>query len=286
MESDIFFSIIIPTFNRADKLKRALNSLVDQSYANFEVIVCDDGSTDNTKEVVSYYQNSLNITYLYDENWGGPARPRNLGIGVAKGDWIGFLDADDWWYENKLEEVSKLTMDFDFIYHKLDRYFEADSKIIGEIKSAKLGNNAIYTIMKLQNPLATSSVVVRKELIINAGLFDEEKELIASEDFNLWLKIAMQNPRFHLLNKTLGAYSVGDDNISSDRKKAYKRNVRIINRYADHLSGKQKNQVLALLEYNLNADGIHLGVFQHLPLHYKMKYLAKYFLKVAKLRTE
>jgi len=85
-------SVIIPTYNRSKELKRCLESLTRQTYKKFEVIVCDDGSTDNTKEVVNSYRNVLNIIYIKDENFGGPARPRNNGIKLSNGEYIAFLD--------------------------------------------------------------------------------------------------------------------------------------------------------------------------------------------------
>ena len=76
----IKFSIIIPTYNRALLLKRCLDSLCSQTYRDFEVIVCDDGSTDGTNEIINQFEDKLSLKYLYDTNWGGPARPRNNGI--------------------------------------------------------------------------------------------------------------------------------------------------------------------------------------------------------------
>ena len=95
-------SVIIPTYQRRDKLKITLKSVLSQTYTNYEVLIMDDGSNDGTKEMV----NSLNdsrIFYNWQKNTGGPAKPRNNGIKIAKGDWIAFLDDDDVWKENKLE---------------------------------------------------------------------------------------------------------------------------------------------------------------------------------------
>ena len=100
-------SVVIPVFNRAWQLQRALSSLQDQTYKNFEVIVSDDGSTEDIAAVVEEFRGTLNICLLKAENFGGPARPRNLGIQNAKGNWIAFLDCDDYWYKNKLELQSK-----------------------------------------------------------------------------------------------------------------------------------------------------------------------------------
>lgn len=78
-------SVIIPTYNRAADLKRCLDSLTYQTYKDFEVLVCDDGSTDNSEQVIKAFSDQLNITYFWRENFGGPARPRNLGLQYATG---------------------------------------------------------------------------------------------------------------------------------------------------------------------------------------------------------
>src|SRR3954464_10946901 len=96
-------SVVIPTYNRSHALRRCLDSVAKQTFRDFEVIVCDDGSTDDTAEVVREYESVLDLTYSYGENFGGPARPRNRGIGLARAPYIAFLDSDDWWAPRKLE---------------------------------------------------------------------------------------------------------------------------------------------------------------------------------------
>ena len=90
-------SIIIPTYNRAEDLKRALKSVFDQTFRDYEVLVMDDGSIDNTREVVEKIKDAR-LRYERDENFGGPAVPRNRGLRLALGKYIAFLDSDDWWH--------------------------------------------------------------------------------------------------------------------------------------------------------------------------------------------
>ena len=118
-----FFSVVIPTYNCANKIHRAIESVLSQSYSNFEVLVMDDGSTDNTEEIVSSFRDNR-IVYDKDSNFGGPARPRNRGIAIAKGDWICFLDSDDFWKKDFLSNAFEfIKKDFDieviaFNYYK------------------------------------------------------------------------------------------------------------------------------------------------------------------------
>ena len=110
------FSIIIPTYNRATLLKRCLESVIGQTYPNWEAIVVDNYSEDNTEEVVKNF-NDNRIKYLKNHNYGIIAISRNKAIDIASGDWICFLDSDDCWYENKLEIMLNYVHDYDLIYH-------------------------------------------------------------------------------------------------------------------------------------------------------------------------
>ena len=95
-------SVVLTTYNRADLISETIESILSQTFRNFELIVVDDGSTDNTEEVVRSY-NDERVHYIKTDNWGGPAKPRNIGIKKAKGEYIAFCDDDDLWLPNKLE---------------------------------------------------------------------------------------------------------------------------------------------------------------------------------------
>src|SRR3989344_2456358 len=97
-------SIIIPTYNRAKLLRRAIESVLKQTFQDFELLVVDDGSTDNTNEVVmEYASKDKRVFYISQENSGGASRPKNTGIKTARGEYIAILDSDDEWMQNKLE---------------------------------------------------------------------------------------------------------------------------------------------------------------------------------------
>ena len=119
-----FVSIIIPTYNHAKFLDKALKSVIDQTFNNWEVVVIDNHSTDQTKEIINKYTDSR-IRYFKIINNGIIAKSRNMGVKVSKGKWIAFLDSDDWWTKNKLEMCFKNIDDkIDFIYHKLDIIYD------------------------------------------------------------------------------------------------------------------------------------------------------------------
>lgn len=255
-----FFSVIIPTYNRADKLRRALESLERQTCRDFEVIVCDDGSTDDTRDVVSSFTAKMQISYLREDNWGGPARPRNLGIAAARGEWLCFLDADDWWYPEKLEVVLAETGRADLVYHDFDVYTEQGKRGIGK-HSRKMNSPVFVELLTRGCSLVTSSVCVRKEILEKSGGFAEERELIAVEDYDLWLRISRLTENFLHIPKILGAYWVDQANISEFSEKYIARETAIFCRHAACLSQAGRDEAERLLAYKTGIARKHLGEF-------------------------
>ena len=136
-------SIIIPTYNHAKYLGRSLQSVINQTYKNWEVIIIDNHSTDDTLNLVNSFTDER-IKYLKIHNNGIIAKSRNLGIKTAKGDWIAFLDSDDWWSYNKLEKcMSYCFNSVDLIYHQLE---------IQSDKTKSFGRKIIQT-RKLKKPV-------------------------------------------------------------------------------------------------------------------------------------
>lgn len=211
------FSVVIPTYNRAEKLLRGLKSLNGQSFSDFEVLVCDDGSTDNTREVVDKFRTEIkfrDLHYFFEPNWGGPAHPRNRGIKEASSDWICFLDSDDAWYPQKLENMVSYMGDYDLIYHDFDLINDSE-------KSKPLTARQLYCpvfrdlMLKGHNGcIINSGVCVRKEIILKAGGISEDRILISVEDADLWLKISRITDRFKYVPKRLGMYFLDGGNIT------------------------------------------------------------------------
>lgn len=212
-------SIIIPVYNRGWQLYRALNSIKKQTYRHYEVIICDDGSKEDIKSIVNMFSLDINIIYIYIDNSGGPARPRNIALSQASGTWISFLDSDDWWTPNRLEIMTKnLTQDVDFMYHPLRVKIQFgiwDLRRISRLKVGHLMNcQPLEYMAKNGNPIATSGVLIRKKTLVLLGGMDEDKALTGIEDFDLWLKVAEVGINFKYVNQTLGYYWIGKDSIS------------------------------------------------------------------------
>lgn len=198
-------SIIIPTYNRQDNLARALRSVLAQTYKDFEVLVIDDGSTDQTENIVKDLAAKDNrIKYCRIENSGGPpdgeprpsggpAKPRNTGIEKARGEFIAFLDSDDEWLPEKLAvqirafentnnpRLGLTTSDF------LNHNDETGAEIIYKIPRKEIEKEIFKGSFNLQ----CSTVVVRREVFNAAGTFDEYLKN-TKEDWDMWIRIADQ----------------------------------------------------------------------------------------------
>lgn len=221
------FSVVIPTYNRAEKLERTITSILSQTYADLEILVMDDGSTDNTAEVVASLADPR-IIYEWDSNFGGAARPRNRGIALAKGEWICFLDADDWWTSDKLQVCfNSISPRVDLIYHDLEIISDQPSLFRRKIiKSWQVKRPVLMDLLLVGNALANSSVIVRKSLLEKIGGIDECREMIAAEDYNTWLRIAQFTNQFIYIPRKLGYYLQHNNNISQkDMSLPYRRAV-------------------------------------------------------------
>lgn len=257
-ESRHFFSIIIPTYNRAEKLRRALESVSLQTYGDFEVIVCDDGSTDHTREVADSYSGKMTVVYDWEENWGGPARPRNNGLKKARGEWVCFLDADDWWYPTKLERVKAKVNSADVIYHDCDG-FDSRGKRFLKIRGRRLESPIFVDLMTRWNALYNSTVCVRKSILDKAGGFSEEKDLVAIEDFDLWLRLSMITERFCYIPELLGAYWIDAESISAFTDKSIERETAIHRKYAHYLSAEDRGEAEKILSYRIGLINWEIG---------------------------
>lgn len=210
-------SVVIPTYNRSKELKRALESVLSQTYKNFEVIVVDNNSTDSTDAMLKDL-NDQRIRLLKINNNGVIAASRNLGINASSGKWIAFLDSDDWWYSNKLERVMHyFDSGYDVCYHDLkiissQRKFSLHQK---KMSGYQVKKPVFNDLIQFGNALSNSSVVVKAALIKQIGGLCEDRRLIASEDYECWIRLSKLTNKFKYIPETLGCYWIGGTNTTS-----------------------------------------------------------------------
>ena len=210
-------SIIIPTYNRIDLLERALNSVVNQTYKNWEIIVVDNNSTNKIDKLIKRYS-EFNIKLFKINNNGVIAASRNLGIKNSKGNLIAFLDSDDWWKPKKLYssiEIFTKYQNIDLVYHNciLTSTYRKKNSHCRNLKENKFQDLVING-----NTIITSSVVIKKDCIKNAIFFSEKNEIIGWEDYHLWLKLAMLKKEFFFIKENLGYYWYGENNHDNPKQ--------------------------------------------------------------------
>jgi glycosyltransferase involved in cell wall biosynthesis len=212
-------SIVIPTFNRARDLERALKSVILQTYSDWEVLIVDNHSCDDTEDIVKGLNESRMRLFKIHNN-GVIAASRNMGIQHSRGEYVAFLDSDDWWAPRKLEiSLKYLEQGADVVYH--DLYIVKKSTRHHSWKKDRARNlrsPVFLDLIKNGNALKNSSVVVRKQLLLQIGGVDEDAGLITAEDFDAWLRIARITEKFEKIPGTLGYYWVGGGNTSGPNR--------------------------------------------------------------------
>ena len=205
----------MPSYNHGHYIDKAIKSVINQSYSNWELIIIDNSSTDDTRNVVSQIKDER-IIFLEVCNDGIVANSRNIGIDKAKGEWLAFLDADDIWYKNKLEECSLNFNDgVNLLYHNMDIIWEAKKIRMRRMTNSLKPTQLIWKSLILNgNFIVNSSVVVRKSLVLQSGKLDENKNLIAVEDYDLWIKIGYLFSGFRLIKTALGQYREHANSLS------------------------------------------------------------------------
>ena len=209
-------SVIIPTWNRVDTIKKAILSTLNQTVQPLEVLVCDDGSSDSTADVVKSIDDPR-VMWIHGPHSGLPAVPRNRGINNCKGDWVAFLDSDDEWLPEKLEKQILLAKELDCkaVCSNANRLIPGrgiDGNVLTWTRD-RIGFDDILHV----NQIICSSAVIRKSLFSEVIGFSENPKLKAIEDYALWLRIASRMD-FAFVSEPLLIYY---DNPLSSVRSAY-----------------------------------------------------------------
>lgn len=259
-------TVVIPTFNRRHELIRALDSLVAQSDPNFDVIVCDDGSTEDIASAIQAFETRLRLRLLRIQNSGGPARPRNVATKAATTRWISYLDSDDWWFSSRIARLKEaLGDDSDIVYHPLvveraDHDAKAKPAHGSQIGDPLRVADALWHMVRFGNPFPTSGTTVRREDMVDIGGFDESPDLASVEDFDAWLRLITKGARVRHLPEALGAYWVGSDQISTFNARQFERQRNLFQRQLDLLPLPYRARAKSNFAYLLGSYALDLGL--------------------------
>ena len=230
----ISLSVVVPTFNRAGIINRAINSVLSQTFKADEIIIVDDGSTDSTREIIM--QNYPMVKYFWQKN-RGVSSARNFGVKIAKGDWIAFLDSDDEWAPQKLMNQMKALSENPVlkICYTNETWIRNGVQVNQKKKHAKHGGYIFRFCLPLCL-ISPSSVIIHRSIFEEVGLFDET--LLVCEDYDLWLRICSRWPVLYLDEPLIVKYGGHDDQLSRqywgmDRFRIYSLEKIIDSKYLD-----------------------------------------------------
>jgi len=206
-------SVVIPTFNHADFLRSAIQSVIDQTYTNWEAIIVNNFSTDNTIGVVAEF-NDPRIQLVNYRNQGVIAASRNEGVRLATGSVVAFLDSDDHWFPDKLVKcVEQIDQGNDVVCH--GENWSSEGLPVRAVFYGPAKNSTPKKLLFRGNCISTSATIVRTSTLNEVGGFSENSEFITAEDYELWIKLAKVTERFYFLHEILGEFRRHDQSASS-----------------------------------------------------------------------
>ena len=288
MIREILFSVVIPTYNRAPFILRTLNTVLNQEYKNFEVIIVDDGSSDNTLELLETVNDSrLRIISIPNSERGAA---RNRGAEASQGDYINFFDSDDLLLDNHLTTANETIAAYENpeVFHL---NFQVKTPEDLTIKTGRLYSKRETANKRLirENPFSCNGVFIRKDIAV-LNKFNEDRRLSISEDYELWLRLGSRYP-LHMINKVTSLI-IAHENRSvhsvDETKLLARKNLLIKYAFQDaqvqRMYGSKKNRIAAFCDTYI---ALHLIVDGHpkLGLHYFIKGIMLYPLCVFDRRT-
>ena len=269
MKNSPFFSIIIPTYNRSDIIEKTLQSVLNQTFENFELIIVDDGSTDDTKETVSNIFDKRLIYFKIENRERGAAR--NEGTKITRGKYVTFLDSDDLLLPTHFEEAYK------FIRNHHPIIFHQQYQIVSQHNTKKIKlSESISKALLRGNPLSCIGVFIKRKFAVK-NLFIEDRKLSGTEDYELWLRYAAKYP--FLYNPVCTSSLI----IHEDRSVFNFNEKELLNR-RDLLLKELKNNPSFILKYKTKGlKRIESNMNTYVALHLALsksnnKLVIKYFL--------
>ncbi len=207
-------SVIVPVFNRQDYVAETIESIVKQTYKNIEIIIINDGSTDDSEKIIrtfqSQYPDAINII---DQQNQGQVKARNNGLKIARGEFIAFLDSDDVWALDKIEKQIPLFTDKVGLIYSGVEYIDTWGNAIGSEQCDQDIKGAVYERLIVKNRMTGGTVIVKNEALKKVGLFDETLE--AAENWDLWIRVT-QFYEVDFVDEALLKYRKHSGNMSSN----------------------------------------------------------------------
>ena len=277
METSPLVSIITPTFNRAVYLPHAVDSVLGQTYPHFEHWIVDDGSTDETADVVNPYLADFRIRYVRQDN-KGQSHARNRALKLSKGQFICFLDSDDCWFPHKLERSLEefRAHPWAHVVYGDYQFIDAEGKPL-PIKNMPRFSGRIVPWMLRDNCVSMNTTMARRECFEQLGGFSGKRRF--ADDYDLWLRFSAYF-RFLYLPEILGCYRIMESQLSTNKLERIKANEEIIMDFLKNHGHRvtaqekrmglcrfytRKGRILATQGQHASALGIYVKAIGHAP---------------------
>jgi glycosyltransferase involved in cell wall biosynthesis len=224
-------SIIIPLYNAEKYISETIQSVLNQAYKDWELIIIDDGSSDSSSNIVSYFLDDKRISLHHQKN-SGVSVARNNGFSIARGGFITFLDADDVWLEDNLhDKINYLrSNEFDVVYSKYNVIDEKSELILVNLKKNTYPTLDDILLSKGNYSTAPSGIVIKAEVLKKIGGFDTNLSNNADQD--LWIRILANNYKIVLIEKILWNYRIHANNMSNNVALLEKDSIYMFNKAA------------------------------------------------------
>jgi glycosyltransferase involved in cell wall biosynthesis len=253
-------SVVIPVYNGAKYLGAAIESVLAQSYQPIEIIIIDDGSTDDSLEVIRTFGSRV---YVISQPNAGVGRARNVGIGRARGEFVAFLDQDDWWMPEKVQKQVRLLTDnpqAGLAHTGVKHYDDVTGTFVGPLNPAlrpeQITGNC-YEKLLLGNAIYNSSVMVRKKLLDQVGGFDLGISGNTVQDYDLWIRLSRESP-FAYLSEELLVFRLHPEQGTWNRRQMLNQELQLLER----LAKQTQDRIPALLAAHQATLWCELGLAQ------------------------
>jgi glycosyltransferase involved in cell wall biosynthesis len=254
-------SVIIPAYNTAKYIAATLQSVLSQTFTNFEIILINDGSPDSNDFEIAIQPFFERIVYLKQEN-RGPGSARNLGIKQARGQFVAFLDSDDVWLPDYLHKQMKLfdrTPSLDMVYSDALLCALDGSSRKTYMEACPSSSPVTFESLVVEDSqVITSGTVARRRTIVEAGLFDESKAVIGSEDYDLWLRVAYYGGVIAFQREVLLKHMIRPNSLSSDGVRILENIIKVLTKLERNLQLSPER--IALLRNKLGETEAQLAL--------------------------
>ncbi len=248
-------SVVIPTFNRVSSLERTLKSVLAQTLPADEIIIVDDGSTDNTVSILKsrYSEVELSMIRFIEQDNQGVSAARNAGIAAATHEWIALLDSDDFWHEDKLQkQIQALENAPEYLMSHSDEIWIRNGLRVNQMNKHKKTGGYIFQQCLPMCVISPSAVIIHRLIFDEIGLFDET--LPACEDYDLWLRICSRYPVLYIDEALITKHGGHDDQLSHKYWGMDRFRIQALNKIISEakLNDSDRDAAIKMMQHKIN----------------------------------